>query len=465
MHDYKITLRPPLACLLLLLLGGFLFPVVATAQPHKTKIGLVRGSRAEVDRSTFLEQGEDYRRAADVYRRLIAAKGDKRFLPPPFYLAPDRGYIAFLEGDGHSIGLEKPALEVCLEQGEYADASIAFILAHELSHFYEKHQWGLEVTVNYQSPELNRTLDSMAKNLADTSYVPQIREDFSVAKKQLVMRRNEGEADYLGGFLAYSAGYPVINTPKLWGDLYERYGYGQDIPGYGSLDERKAQATITQDRLEEFIDIYEMANLLAAINRYADARFLYAFILEEYQGREVYNNLGVVTVLDALQYFDAEDTKYKLPLALDLSFGTSSRLPAADKVALREELLAEAAGYFRNAISLDPDYPPAYLNLACIHYLLKDYSRARFYASTEAQDTSRAATPQFRVTQRNADVLLALIAIREGKQDQAESLLTTWQDSSILARENLRLLLDPDGRSKSPRIRVPKWKIGEVESD
>jgi hypothetical protein len=414
-----------------ILLLSCLLPAGLIGQLNTTAFSLLEKSSAEINLEPSVAK-EKRDRAEAIYRKLVEAKGDYRFSAPPFLLTQGEANIAFLQGDGLSIGLEEKAYDLLEESG---DAALAFILGHEVSHFYEKHAYQRGVFNSYNDKELASALQEAKTAMAGPAYA-KLAVAVEKGRERLTKVTMETEADYLGGFLAYSAGYDVRGIPGIFEALYSGYGLRDEMFGYKSKEERMEMGREAEARMNEFIDVYEVANLLVALHRYADARIVYKHILQQYQGREVYNNLGVLTVLEAMEYFSEADKKYRLPLELDLSFNTASK-SVEDTEAFRTQLLTEAMGYFTSAISLDRHYAPAYLNLACAHYLQKDDDRARFYAGVEAGRKAKANPERFPNTEANAEVLLALIDIRRGDESAGIERLKAVSGKSALAEANL----------------------------
>lgn len=373
--------------------------------------------------TSSLESGPRFAKAVEVYQRLVEARGDHRFPVPAFKISQSTKWVAFLEGDGLSIGLEEKAFDLCMAMGEEeGTAAIAALLGHELTHFYEKHQWRSGFADAFQDLKVGKELG----NIIGLDKV-----------------NNETQSDYLGGFLAFSAGYPVFDKmPELYDQIYQDYNLPDTMRGYATREDRKALAVKSNTQLKELVDIYEIANLLTAIGRYNDARAFYKHILIDYQGREIYNNLGVMTVLEALSCFLPGEKKYRLPIELDMRFGATTRDGYAGDDAVKLALLQEAITYFDNAISMDTRYAPAYLNKACAYYLLGDFSRARFYAEVEAIEKASQDLDNYSTTVTNAKILLALILEAEGKKNQAEAALEALKESTALAAYNWRQIKD-----------------------
>lgn len=417
---------------------------------------MIGGAAAAIDQEQLESDGEMYQRAKAVYDSLVGTKGNYQLTAPPFYISRDDQNGAFLEVDNQSIGLEKKAYDLCMTMDD-PDAAMAAILGHELIHFYEKHLYLRTKMTKFQTRYQKKSLEA----IEDAAQRKKLKWTMSKDQENLVKTLTETEADYLGGFLAYAAGYSITDLPALYTKLYELYPIKEDSPGYATLAERKEMAETAQKRLNEFIDIYDVANLLLVADRFEDARLLYKYILQEYQGREVYNNLGVLTVLEAMTYFGPEEKKYQVPLTLDFSFGVNSRDPSEEDIRTRNQLLQEALGYFQSAISMDPNYTPAYLNQACVYYLRKDERRARYFAEVEVKAPQRANTKNFQATSIKADVLIALLNIRAGEEAAARKLLEANQDVLGLAKANL-MVLNQEAAPRGQRSESLYWEIEKI---
>lgn len=365
--------------------------VFAAAQ--KTPFRYMAGSNTATQ-DQFVQEGEIYQKALDVYNKLVEARGDRRFAEPALFISQAEGNIAFLSEDGKSIAIEEKAFNYCksLPDGKFEHA-LASLLAHELTHYYEKHLWSSTFASEYSDLAVGTKINKVQDRII-----------------------YETQADYLGGFLAYSAGYDVFNDlPEFIAQMYQEYWPNKEpkMEGYPSLADRKTLAKRSIKKVNEFVQLFEMANIMTALGRYDDARAFYRHILSEYQSPTIYNNMGIVTVLEATEYFEKEDKQvYRMPLELDLRFKIGGRGFGGEEKKWMP-LLREAIRYFDSAIGMNADYAPAYLNKACAHFLLKDYSKARFYAVTEAIGKANANTDLYPNTTVGANMLAALITYEE----------------------------------------------------
>lgn len=364
---------------------------------------------------TPIMDSEKYRIAKKVYERLVQAKGDFRYPIPNFVMSRDERMVAWMNYGAVQIGLEEKAYDVCAAFGPLQDAAIATLLGHELTHYYEKHAWRRGFAAEFRDLDIGLKLDKIRDNIL-----------------------NETQADYLGGFLAYSAGFDVFDkTPDFIAQVYKAYGFPDELgDNYPCLADRQTLARRSAARMKQLIDIFNMANWLNAIDRLDEAHLYYRYILREYQSRELYNNLGVLYVRRALKKFKQEEMPFLLPLELDLSAVRSS----SREIDLeREHLLREAILQFDYAIGLAPNYATAYLNKAAAHTLLQDLVRAQFYAETEALHRAEAADQKQVIA--DTEVLLGIIAALRDDQEKAHQYLDqAIARGSSLARINKEIL-------------------------
>ena len=374
-----------------------------------------------------------YKKVVGIYNRLVQARGDFRYPVPSFSISTEERRVAGIDYDQLSIVIEEKALGVCYSLGNNADAAIAFLLGHELTHYYEKHAWRSGFAADYKDLKIGIQLDNLADDAA-----------------------NETEADYLGGFLAYSAGYGLFQKgTEIIQSLYKAYGLKNDIPGYPSLSDRQALSRRSAERLARLTEAYDMANLLTAIGKYTEAYEYYRYILMEYQSREIYNNLGVTACLDALQYFKPNELKYHYPIELDLE---SSAAKGDGLANARDQLLRQAILHFDAAISLDPNYAPAYLNKANAYALLGDLNRARFYANVEARQAAK--TGNYPKTNVDVDVLMGIIEARSNSTDKAKAFFKAAETAgSAAAKINNRILL----KQAPAAAAAPPMTLAKVE--
>lgn len=375
--------------------------------------------------------------ANEVYKRLIRATGDYNTAVPTFVMNDGKEVVAWMDPKASVIGLEEKAYDICTSFGADSLNALAAILAHEVIHHYEKHDWNRHFA---QQNELQE------------------------AAKMEEILPYETQADHLGGLLAFSAGFDTyrINS-KFLAKVYEEYGFEQKLSGYPTLETRMKMVDNTIKELHQIKQVWETARLLSFIEEHELAAYYYQYVLKTYQGYEIYNNAGVNAALAALQLFEAEEWSYILPLELDGNARLDQvtfRAPD-DKVAKRIELLEQANRYFASAGLLQKNNPMVLVNQACILLLQGE--------TEDAYDMARKAARKSKQREQGrekayAEILLGIAAAEMGEQEEA----LEWLEKASavhpdLAGSNLRLLKGTKERKSLPTDVKGKERIAELD--
>ena len=385
-----------------------------------------------------------YEKALRVYERLREARGDYRYPVPAFYMT-QKETVAEMNYSENAIYFGEKAFRVCESFGVQSEAAIAFLLGHELTHYYEKHAWRDNFAVENETLSLSSQIRKLYEDmLASTNATPDLRAKllrYDTLAGLMNAAAMEMQSDYLGGFLAYSAGYgSFAQGDELIRRLYREFNLPDELPGYVTRAEREDMSRRSAQKMKDLTEIFEMANLLTATEQYEDAFRYYRKVLVEYQSRELYNNVGAAALMHAMKnYFNAEDLKFRYPVHVDLEMANSR---GAHEDSIRNNLLRQAVQHFDAAISLDPDYAPAYLNKACALALLGDRTRARFFADVEARNASKGA---YAGNLDKVEILLGILDATDGTADgkikaMARFTAADVTDKSGLAAYNLAVL-------------------------
>lgn len=328
-----------------------------------------------------------------IYEDLVAARGDFRYPVPKLRYRDVDSYVASIDYTDNTITLEKNAYEVCEAMGDTTtrDAAIAFLLGHELTHFYEKHAWRRGFAQANADIQIGQRLKEIQDGVA-----------------------YETEADYLGGFLAYSAGYGAFDKgDEIINNLYAKYELSDTLENYPTRQNRVILSKRSAKKLKKFVHIFEMANYNLAVGEYESAQLLYEYILRYYQSRELYNNLGMIKVLTVMQRMNPKKLKYKYPTEIDLSLsGDRGGASIAKKDSIE---LLQAVRHFNAAINLDPSYAPSYLNKSICYSIIGDVAKARFYLDHETIPIAMANVVEFGKTLDDAKILDAILLHKENQ--------------------------------------------------
>lgn len=347
-----------------------------------------------------------------IYYKLIAAKGDFRSPIPKLEMTSGESKAVEIDYDKLQINFEEKAYDAI---AKFGDEAIAFILAHELTHYFERHAWKNE----------------FVKKFADLQIGSRLRN----TEDQII---NETQADYLGGFLAHTSGYQLTNKiSDILRGLYTAYEIDTTASEkYPSLEDRIRLTNRSTENLQLFIDLHEMANYLLLTGRYPEAAAYYNYIIMRYQSSKIYNNLALCNVLQAKQFFNSKELKYEFPLELD---NESIFERDASTVQRRDSLLKAAITVFNIALAMDPEYLPAKLNKAICHCLLNQYEKAKYLCEQEIATVSDSG--KFAKTIIDNKVLLGIIYDHNGNIAKAKSFFKSAADKgNATAKHNLALI-------------------------
>jgi len=323
-----------------------------------------------------------------IYQKLIDAIGDRNNEFPKLRTAATAEMVAGYSKSSNSIVLERKAIEVCETLGDRSESAIAFLLAHELTHFYQKHRW----------EEANF--------------------GFLVSKQRFKNDLElEREADTYGAFIMHLAGYTINIIPEVIPKLYKAYGLlDQELSGYPTLGERQAVSNEVCHKVNNFIHIFDTANYLYSIGQLGQAAMCYEYLLNFVQCKELYANLGAACIAAAATP-NSDQPFFVYPIANDFNFKLRTYTTDLE----RSELIEKAIQSLQKAVSYDPTYYLGFINLACAHDLAKDYS-----AANQLLDQLQ---PLVRNPDQQAQVLLTkgIVTAHQGKRERASQLFDRTQ--------------------------------------
>ena len=170
----------------------------------------------------------------EVFQKLKAAKGDFRSRKPELHLVKTTGMgIAAAFPLSGVIKLEEKGYDLCTEFGADSLNALAILLGHELVHCYEKHNWENQFAWEYSHTSLKKAVSNELK-------------------------KDEIQADYLGGVLAYQAGFQVFGImDKFLDKVYATYRLtDENMSNYPGLEQRKLFAVESADKFRYFTNIF-----------------------------------------------------------------------------------------------------------------------------------------------------------------------------------------------------------------
>ena len=284
--------------------------------------------------------------AHKVYDDIIDAIGNNNPRSPKLVFKDSERNPASYSPKKKTITIENKVLEICHTFGEDSLNALSYILAHELGHHYRNHGWMSQ----YASLEFSDALD-------DQNKTPEQRESYEI------------ESDIYAGFYAHIAGYDALKVADSFLDaIYTSYALPHDLKNYPTLAERKAIIGQNKSDFEELRDVFDLANIVMSVGQYDYAQELYQYIIDKgFTSREIYNNLGLCYVYEALA-LDVEDAYFNLliPFKIDLSTRLESNGSTRGAMTAQQQaisLFKDAKREFETAIQLDANYSIAKENL------------------------------------------------------------------------------------------------------
>ncbi len=283
-----------------------------------------------------------------VLDQVYEAGGDYRWAKPNIRLATSASFVATFRPRSNEILVEEKALKACRSLGKDSTAMLAFLIGHELSHFYDNEGKKSGVSTNFLAFDHHHDGDL----------------------------QSEINADLRGIFLCHVAGYDRIRAllPEFIERVYDNYKMKEsELTNYPPKMERQAHAMLVQNRADTLFHVFQAATYLTGFGKYTEATACYDFLLQYYNGAEVYNNLGVLNAMQAMQVGGKYPDSLWYPLELDVY----TRLEAARSEPLtpmeekqRNALLGRALQQIEMALAMNPNYKAAYANRLCVKLLL-----------------------------------------------------------------------------------------------
>lgn len=314
---------------------------------------------------SFFSMGQTHteKQIESVFKNLVLAYGNSKAAPKLAYFKKEAIKTTpalYTTSPQPTIMVDVKFYNLCRSFGKDSTNALAVVLSHELAHYYNDHTFCADFAfvVRKNNAELAQKLKM-------------------VSKSDKISR--ETQADYQGFFYAAIAGYnPFDCYEKTIEGIYKQYQLPETNPGYPSKAERKQMAIAVKQKTSELYLAFQKSIQLKEAKKYDEAMQLLEEINTYFPSRENYNNLGVIKTLSALdlKVLTLEEHKFPKRFLYPLELDNSSRLnqngtrgAEADQAKM-VQLLKSAQKDFEKAISLDPNYTMAFVNLACVFDLL-----------------------------------------------------------------------------------------------
>ena len=373
---------------------------------------------------TALTHDEKYILVKHVYDRVFMAMGIVDVQPELLLDDKRESSVAYLKRnkDGsRTLAVEEKAFNVCMEFGDRSTDALAFLIGHELGHFRYNHQWGKDFASSFALGDIEDKMAEASDKLSELKYF-------------------ETQADHSGGISCFLAGYDIrgLGEPLLK-KIYAAYKLPEEPAKYPTLKERIAITQQNDSIVGKLITVFETGNYAMMVNEYPEAIKCFEFVLNKgFKSREVYNNLGVCCLLQAIDLMGNEAVKYIYPVEIDVE----SRITSTNKGASVETkgLVIKAMEYFTLATHLDKEYSTGFINLACAHSLAGEIDEGKYAAQKAMKLLQKKYMDQSKHI--HAYVILGILYDQEKNPREAKATLEQGLKitNSYLAEVNLQII-------------------------
>ncbi len=358
--------------------------------------------------------------AQKVYNDIFLAMNEKT-VKPKLELSNDPKEIASripVDKSGKSVVvIGKGLIDMCRNFGKDSMNALAHILGHEMAHVFKHNNDIYRVGSGYASEELRKEL----KNFNDSL-------NFNVIERQ---------ADEFSAFYCHVAGYKTGYIGGIVLDsIYRRFNLTDaKLKKYPRLVERKEIVKSSDDKMKVLKLMFDEGNLALISGNYEAAQKFFGIIIDHnYKSREMWNNLGVAFLMDAIDELDTLDFPYLFPLSIDFH----SYLEKSNERSLTNdtrEKLETALLYFGYATQLSNDYAIGFMNKAITEFLLEDF--VQMNRSLEIAEQFKDPNITYSV-----NILRAIHLDKTGNEKQATKMLFDISEYSELARRNYNIITE-----------------------
>ncbi len=308
----------------------------------------------------------------DVFNRLVNTVGNVYGTKPTLTIVESDYMVAETYNTGE-IKVGSRLIDLCRRFGKDSTNAIAHVLSHELAHYYQNHAWISNFTSAYANVEWSRKLTE---------------------SEQQLLPVYETQADEVGFFYALNAGYQTWKVSgAVLDSIYTWYELPKELPGYPPLEQRKKIASEAKIKVQSLTPLFRVSSYFTLLGKYYPGETQYVYyesaglcldhlVHENIKTPNILNNLGVIYFLSAQIYLYEPINKLMYPLvmdddasAMDMSdcIGTRGTTPSSQELAAEAlELLEKSKEAFTSALKGNKNYLPANINIALVHFLLKE---------------------------------------------------------------------------------------------
>ena len=276
-----------------------------------------------------------------VFEDIINGIGNRFPLKPNLNIIDSEKKVAyFSKGE---IFIEQKAINLFCEDDNFKD-QIAYILSHEIAHYYLKHDWMKNSGLLFRS-----------------SIRDYVEDNDNLNQRKLA----ETQADSYAGFYSLMAGYKSLNyAENVLKKLYKEYKIPNVIRGYPSLDERIQIINANIIKSENLTVFFNAANMCLVLGNISSSKKLYEDILKnEFTTKEIFNNLGLAYLIEALNNSPENIKKYNYPFFFENNTFADLKRSRSSNINDPLKLLKTAINYFELSMEIDPLYENPKLNI------------------------------------------------------------------------------------------------------
>ena len=366
-----------------------------------------------------------------IYNEIIQSIGNKSPVKPTLNITESKRMAAYISRGEISIA-QKTIDLFCHE--ENFESKIAYILSHEVAHHYLRHDWMKNSGLLYNSEIKNfvrSNNDSIQRKIAET------------------------EADAFAGFFSLKAGYKSLNyAEEVLTRLYKEYDIPKVIPGYPSLSERIEIINSNIEKAENLSKIFEVGNLALVCGKLDIAKNAFKDILnDDFNSREIYNNLGVTYLLFAIENLSEELSKFSYPVFIDQV--TRADLSKTRSTDFNEplELLKMANENFSLAIEIDNDYDDPKFNI-----LISELISGKVNGVLSKKFISKVEVLDLNENKKN-DLKILYYLFRDKKKKASRII----DEATIISRFNYDQSFEEE-ISNSDKLKLPVYKAIDLNT-
>lgn len=395
--------------------------------------------------SYFLSAQEVPKHLSLLYNKIYTSMSNGSIIKPELRLKDDTNLesskkeVASYSPVNKTITVGQSFLDLTRKFGADSSNARAHVLSHELAHLFLNHGFASLIGTGFASIEINKELKKAKQDIAD--------------------KTDELEADQWAFFYAYTSGFKTNSVaPKLLDSIYKYYNLNDKLLSkYPSLVERKKYAIDASAKMKTMCEAFDFANLAMIHGDYNMAIDIYNAIVQEgFKSREIVSNLGTSYLLKAMELMDSTETNFILPLQIDMNTRLLQEnvrgITNSDEIT---ELLIRSVELYKQAITIDPEYGIAYLNLSMAYWLQKEIKDSEYYL--EKAKNKNASNYQSKIQVFEAIILCH----SDSKQKQEDGVLILKKladEGNILAKANL-LLVNNNTTNTTIKNEIPAWVL------